>query len=158
VGYKTTLFDDNPDIIVETYGYKYAIECKRIYKEESFISNIKEAKKQLVNNSIGKKSRRGLIAISVTRAFNSGGTKKLVTETAQEASESVDSVLEAIYKENVGAISELLPYTIPGLLLEYSDIAEINVPYWIHKMLFARLANTGSAKVLNDFDKLIKMV
>ncbi len=156
-GYTTVLAEQNPDFIVTSdEGYKYAVECKRIFKIESLVRNVKDARDQLVKHSLGTVARRGIVALGVTRAINSGGHLKLAVKTTQEASDGVYKQLGALYSNNQANINAELPYQIPALILDYSDIAEIDKLYWIQRQLLVKLDKAGSNKVVKDFERLLQ--
>jgi hypothetical protein len=147
------VLQEHPDILVKVNEREYAVECKRVFTEETFIKNCERARDQIKKYSLTKRQRLGIIAISVTRAFHSGDLK-LVTSTVKKASDTVSYYMDLLYKNNAKALSDLLDYKFPALLLDYSDICEVDTPIWIHKVSLYKLVSSN--RVINDLKPLEK--
>lgn len=150
--YDTSL-NIHPDILVKINGREYAIECKRIFSENSLIRNILDAREQLRKHSLNKRNQLGIIAMSMTRSIHAGN-RKLVTETIEQASAIASNKINDVYQKHESEIRRNLSYKFPAILFDYSDIAEINIPYWINKIHMFKLV--GSNRVYNDLELLSK--
>ncbi len=162
-GYWVNLSEDHPDVLVKCNGREYAIECKRVFSSNSFLSNISVAYNQLLDNSLtienGKKL--GIIAISITRIFNEGGNLKLSLDNVEKASLAVDKRLDDFFKYQesriVTAVSKgHLYYKVKAILLDYSDVAELDKPYWIHKQVLYKLPGRSGAKLIDEDTKPLR--
>jgi|GEM_PF-6586342 len=144
-GYKPILSHDHPDILINTEGKEYVIECKRVYSERSFTRLVCEAIDQLTNNSLqSDPNRLGVVAISISRAFHKGD-KKLSSTQANLLSEFVDKEVEKFIKKHSDYINRVFPKNIPLLVLDFSDFAEIDKPYWVNFLYLV-----GTAKNLQQ--------
>lgn len=152
-GYETILSEDHPDLLVKTARREYAIECKRLFSSKSFEKRTKEAIYQLENYSLNKGSRRyGLVAISITRAFHRGDMK-LYAETPKMLGELADNEITKFADSNMDFIHEIFPRRIPGILLDFSDIAESSKPYWLHWLQFIETASRRELSYFNMVQK-----
>jgi len=126
--YNVNLCADHPDILLIVDGRGYAIECKRIYKPETLISNAKVAIEQLQKYSLSQENRFGIVAISITRYFHSGN-KYLAAKSENTARLRINQEMSTLFKRNKQALLSLFPVKIPVLILEFSDRGEIQKPY-----------------------------
>lgn len=131
-GFGANLTFDHPDILVPTIGHEYAIECKRIFSINSFEKLTLEAISQLIDYSLtGNSNRLGIVAISITRGFHKGDMK-LNAESHEELEKLVDREIGKLVKTYSDFIQKSFPKNIPAIIIDYSDFAEGERPYWIH--------------------------
>lgn len=131
-GFNPTLSFDHPDILVPTAGYEYAIECKRIFSINSFEKLTREAISQLIKYSlINHPNRLGIVAVSITRGFHEGDMK-LSAESHEELGKLADREIGKFVKTYSSFIQASFPKNIPAIIIDYSDFAESERPYWIH--------------------------
>jgi len=149
--YNVNLCTNHPDILLKVNDREYAIECKRIYKPETLISNAKIAIKQLQQYSLSQKNRFGIVAISITRYFHSGD-KYLQTKSEDAARTRINYEMITLLEHNKQALLDLFPIKIPVLILEFSDRGEIQKPYSFN---FLDIIETSNGRWQN-FDQVKK--
>jgi len=138
--YNVRLCADHPDILLIIDGREYAIECKRIYKPETLISNAKVAIEQLQRYSLSQENRFGIVAISITRFFHSGD-KYLAAKSEEAARVRINYEMTTLLEHNKQALLDLFPIKIPVLILEFSDRGEIQKPYSFNFLDIIETAN-----------------
>lgn len=157
-GYKVSLFHDHPDILFEVGNTEYAVECKRISKEERFEKDLQVSVGQLEKYSLKGNSRLGLPAISVTRAFHNGD-KMLASTSEQKLSEQTDVEIKRFYEKHKQEIFDASIVRTPAIIVEFSDVGVIDIPYWINiiYIIEARDYNQFSmiGKVQKDLQGLV---
>jgi len=149
--YNVNLCANHPDILLKVNDREYAIECKRIYKPETLISNVKVAIKQLQQYSLSQTNRFGIVAISITRYFHSGN-KYLKFESEYTARARINYEMTTLLEHNKQALLDLFPIKIPVLILEFSDRGEIQNPYSFN---FLDIIETSNGRWQN-FDQVEK--
>ena len=156
-GYSPVLNVAHPDIFIPTSGFNYAIECKRVFSAKKFEDLTSRAIDQLEKNSLGENNWLGIVAISITRHFH-GGDKKLYGESSDRISEFADKETDRFIKEKLPFIHRKFPTNIPCLILDFSDLAESDIPYWIHFLSIVETSNDSAASkyqfVLKDLAAL----
>lgn len=155
--YKVYLSNDHPDITVVVDGNNYYIECKRIYKKETLITNIKAAIHQLVKFSL-KKLGYGIVAVSVTRYFHTGD-KRLEAVSEEAAKKRIEHEMDELLKEYKDDLFKLFPLKIPALFLEFSDRVAADKAYSMNLIDIIETANGRPSmfyKIKNDFKDLAK--
>ncbi|MBU3978252.1 hypothetical protein KKF69_05080 [Patescibacteria group bacterium] len=126
--YDVSLCANHPDILLIVDRREYAIECKRIYKPETLISNAKIAIEQLQRYSLSQENRFGIVAISITRYFHSGD-KYLAAKSEDAVRARINYEMTTLLEHNKKTLLGLFPAKIPVLILEFSDRGEIQKPY-----------------------------
>ena len=159
-GYYPILSFDHPDISLNIGNNRYAIECKRVFLEETFLALTKEAIKQLNDYSLKNDSDRiGIVAVSITRAFHAGDMK-LYAENMNGLGELAEIAMEKFIKKYSDFFNKEFPENIPAIILDFSDFAEAEKPYWLHWLYIVTIgANPDKDKlktVVNDLKNLNK--
>lgn len=157
-GYSLSLCSDHPDILVPTNGYEYPVECKRMFSPKSFENLVFEAISQLEKYSLGGKNSLGMVALSFTRYFHKGD-KKIYAETSDKIGELADKETEKFVKDKLPFIFRKFPANIPCLILDFSDFAESDKPYWVHWLYLIETSNdpkTSNYKYIQrDLQKML---
>ena len=138
--YNVSLCADHPDILLIAESREYAIECKRIYKPETLISNARVAIEQLQKYSLSQENRFGIVAISITRFFHSGD-KYLAAKSEDAARARINYEMTTLLEHNKQALLDLFPIKIPVLIFEFSDRGEIEKPYSFNFLDIIETAN-----------------
>jgi hypothetical protein len=153
--YETYLSNDHPDLLVMENGNNYFIECKRIFKKETFITNIKAAIDQLEKFSLNRLGY-GIVALSATRYFHTGD-KRLEAHTELAAKKRIEFEMDELINEHNDELFNLFPFKIPALLLEFSDRVAADKAY---SMTLIDIINTSNGrasmfyKIQKDFKRL----
>lgn len=170
-------FNDNPDIEVVVNSHTYAVECKRIFSEKSFISNFQKVKNQLNKSLSNKKYNFGIPVIDVSRVFvvkkeiikEKGDFKKrkidrvLPAITENEANEKALNALEKFFDKFKVQLFKLYNPKIPALFLHLSTAIalENQKPFivWGHYSTVYELSNLSQISLFHiirkDFVKLL---
>ncbi len=149
--YNVNLCANHPDILLKVNDRKYAIECKRIYKSKTLISNVKVAINQLQQYSLSQKNRFGIVAVSITRYFHSGD-KYLSAESEYTARARINHEMTTLFTQYRQTLLNLFPIKIPVLIFEFSDRGEIQKPYTFN---FIDIIETSNGRWQN-FDQVKK--
>lgn len=148
--------DQHPDILVNVDGNTYFIECKRIFKKDTFVVNVQNAIDQLEEYSFKNKSGYGIVAISVTRYFHSGD-KRLEATTEAAMRRRIEVEMDKLLEENKNNLLSRFPLRIPALFLDFSDRAVADKAYCVNLVDVIETANGRPSlfyKVRKDFHKL----
>lgn len=157
-GYMPKLCSEHPDILIPTAGYDYPIECKRMFSPNSFENLVFNGISQLEKYSICSKYPQGIVAVSITRYFHQGD-KKIYAESSNKIGELADRETEKFVKAKLPYIFRKFPDNIPCLILDFSDFAESDKPYWVHWLYFIETTanpETSNYKyILRDLQKML---
>ena len=106
----------NPDILCSIDGRDIHIQCKRPFFEKNIPVNIARAKTQLTRdlNDAGTNSR-GVIAISISRALNSGGLL-FVGDSEVNIKRALDNKVSELGKRYKSAWNQIVDTRIIGIL------------------------------------------
>ena len=157
-GYSPILYAKHPDILIPTDGFDYPIECKRVFSSKSFENLSYEAIRQLEERSLNDRNRLGIVAVSITRHFHKGD-KKLYAESSEKIGEFADKETERFVKEKLPSVFRKFPINIPCLILDFSDLAESDRPYWAHWLYLIETTNNNDSSkyvyIQRDLNKLL---
>ncbi|MFA5894421.1 MAG: hypothetical protein WC851_01430 [Candidatus Shapirobacteria bacterium] len=118
-GFYCKLYDPNPDIVVQANGKSYCIECKRIFSNNGLDRAINDAKNQLVKTLYIHKKSRGIIAISITRAFTNG-SKNIKTPNENTVNEFLSDELRKFVDSNKNLWEKVKNNKIIAIILHIS--------------------------------------
>lgn len=156
-GYKPVLSLTHPDIQLIENGHEYAIECKRVFKIETLVPNIKDAINQLMKFSLDSNTRYGIVAVSITRCLPTID-KRFEAKFESAAKARLHLEMENLFNSYKNQFISLFCIRIPALIFEFNDRAVIGKPYSISLMDVYETAN-GNFSIFNtvrkDFAKLI---
>lgn len=153
----------NPDIEVKANSHIYAIECKRIFSENSFLSNFNNAKDQLNKSLENKKYNFGVPVIDVSRVFIVRENENFLLESSseQEATKRALNELEKFFSKYKPQLYREYNPKIPALILNLSTPVVLkNQPFiaWGHYLTFCELSNLSQISLFHmiksDFTKL----
>lgn len=148
--------EQHPDILVNVNGNTYFIECKRIFKKETFIKNVQNAIDQLEKYSLKNKLGYGIVALSITRYFHAGD-KRLEATTEEAMKRRIEVEMDKLIEENRDDLFSRFPFKIPALFLDFSDRAVADKAYCVNLIDVIETANGRSSlfyKVRKDFNGL----
>ena len=122
-GLRPTLGEE-PDIHAEFNDRKIFIQCKRVFSEGAISKQLVKAAKQLKRDLANSCSPRdcGIIAISVSRAFNKGD-KLLVARDEQALREKLQAEIDGIIRAGIKDYRDVKEPKIAGVLYHLSTPA-----------------------------------
>lgn len=161
-GYSVQL-GDNPDLLVEVNGRKYAIECKRICNKDSYKNSIKRANDGLKKHSLEKTSTLGIVAIDYSKYFIDRPIQIIARSESElrylfdlRESGFVSKTRDIFKNTNFGPL-------IPFMFLNHRGMGyEIDLPYSFKHLNIQETDYNGvwplNHNLLQDFDALLKSV
>ena len=151
-GYKVGLFHDHPDILFKVGDTEYAVECKRISKEERFSTDLRSSVRQLKDYSLKGSTRLGLPAISITRAFHHGD-KMLSALSEKLLDAQTDTEINKFYERHKQEIFDSSILRTPAIIVEFSDIGIVGIPYWIDIIYIIEARSFSQLSLINKVQK-----
>jgi len=157
-----TSLHDNPDIAVESYGKKYAIECKRVTGnfETASLKRVGEAIDQLYK--VSDKYFSGVIVLDISQKYEEG-QNWLHTQSHISAErfalDQLQKDVEWIYKNSQKLILSAKQGFIAGIIVSMSGVYALHNEElgWINElgMLVLNKENSFRAELLmKDFRRL----
>lgn len=157
-------FSSNPDIEANVNSHTYAIECKRIFNEKSFVFNYKKTTDQLKETLNNGEYNFGIPVIDVSRVFIVKEKENLIlkSDTEYDANKKALDVLEEFFNKYKTQLYENYNPKIPSIILRLSTpvVLKNQKPFsaWGRYLIICELSKPSQISLFHiiksDFSKL----